>query len=68
MNETRANQVGPNRRDPQVGPDGTGSYRYKLGVMFSADKYANAQSALTAARRPQVCFADGLHPIPGTGE
>ena len=44
----------------KVGPDGQGSYRYMIGGVLSADRYANAQSALYDAHRPQANTPRGL--------
>jgi hypothetical protein len=44
----------------RVGPDGSGSYRYMIDGVLSADKYHNASSAYAAAHKPQVVNDDGL--------
>ncbi len=49
--------------DIKVGPDNGGSYRYKIGPYFSAEKYHNSVSAWFDARRPQrITFAHLLVP------
>lgn len=48
----------------QVGPDGNGGYRYRIGERVSAYVYHNAASARADGRRPQVVLDDGsLMPV-----
>lgn len=44
----------------EVGPDGSGSYRYRIAGCLSAHKYHNAASARYDAARPQRLTEDGF--------
>lgn len=61
--------IGPeNGSGIKVGPLGNG-YGYRIGNRVSIDTYANPQSALAAARRPQQVVAyRRLSPMPQTHE
>lgn len=63
----------------ETGPDGNGSYRYRIGLnlpplgdvprgfwLYGAHRYANAQSARHEGRRQQRLTANGtIEPVPG---
>lgn len=44
----------------EVGPDGSGSYRYRIGGYLSKHPYHNSASAWFDARRVQVVTDDGF--------
>jgi hypothetical protein len=46
----------------EVGPVGNGSYAYSIGGLLSAEVYANPESALADARRPQTMTYAGWVP------
>jgi len=46
--------------DFEVGPDDSGSYRYRIAGLLSQHRYHNAASARFDAARPQRVTGDGF--------